>query len=399
MKKLILLSASLTLAITTVFAQLNVSVNNPDICNGSTTTLTATASGGTPQYSYSWNTSQTTSSITVNPSINTTYTITVTDNTPSTFTAQGVVTVNPKPNVSATGCTVCVGQCAWICASGANSYTWNTGFNSTCLTVCPTQTLTYTVTGADVNGCTNSATSVVNVSPKPNVTATGYTICVGQCACICAFGATIYTWSTFSMQSCITVCPTQTTIYTVTGTDLNGCTNYTTCVVNVNPLPNVTVNSGTITQGQSITLYASGANAYTWSDGETGNPITVNPTITATYCVTGIDGNGCTNSACSVVTVTNDIKELYDKDVGFNIFPNPFSNQTQITYSLSESADVKLEAFNILGEKISTIVNGRQNAGNYQYYFSGKDLGSSKGVYFIKLQVNDKIAYKKVVEM
>ena len=74
----------------------------------------------------------------------------------------------------------------------------------------------------------------------------------------------------------------------------------------VSPPPIVTANSVTIVSGQTAILTASGATSYVWhigsAMGDTTNPISVSPTATTTYTVTGIN-NGCTATAIATVTV------------------------------------------------------------------------------------------------
>ena len=66
----------------------------------------------------------------------------------------------------------------------------------------------------------------------------------------------------------------------------------------------VTINgSTTINYGQSATLTASGAVSYHWSTGGNGNTITISPTSSTVYAVTGTDSYGCTNTASITVTV------------------------------------------------------------------------------------------------
>lgn len=65
-------------------------------------------------------------------------------------------------------------------------------------------------------------------------------------------------------------------------------------------------------------------------------------------------------------------------------YPNPFNPTTNIKYSLSESEHVRLEIFSITGHKISTLVNGRQNPGDYKVTFNAKNLSS--GTYFYRLK-------------
>jgi len=72
-------------------------------------------------------------------------------------------------------------------------------------------------------------------------------------------------------------------------------------------------------------------------------------------------------------------------------YPNPFNPSTVIKYSIpknekSETKNVKLIIYDILGKEIATLVNKKQSPGNYQVEFDGSNLPS--GVYFYRLQVN-----------
>lgn len=72
----------------------------------------------------------------------------------------------PTMNVTATASTITEGQPTTITASGANTYTWAPGYLSgNPITVSPASTRTYTVTGTSINGCTNTATKTIVVTP------------------------------------------------------------------------------------------------------------------------------------------------------------------------------------------------------------------------------------------
>lgn len=66
-------------------------------------------------------------------------------------------------------------------------------------------------------------------------------------------------------------------------------------------------------------------------------------------------------------------------------YPNPFSKKTEIGYVLPEEGSVLLEAYNVLGQKVKTIVSSRQKAGKYNVRFDGSKLGS--GTYYYKITV------------
>jgi flagellar hook assembly protein FlgD len=69
-------------------------------------------------------------------------------------------------------------------------------------------------------------------------------------------------------------------------------------------------------------------------------------------------------------------------------FPNPFNPETTIQYNLSESADVTLQIYNVVGQVVRTLVAERQAAGRYRVQWSGSDdrgVPVSSGIYFYKV--------------
>jgi hypothetical protein len=85
-----------------------------------------------------------------------------------------------------------------------------------------------------------------------------------------------------------------------------------------------------------------------------------------------------------------------------NAYPNPFNPSTNIQFSIAKSENVKLEIFNILGQKIATLVNGEVNAGNYIATWNGRnDHGNqvASGIYFYRLESQSFNATKKMILM
>jgi len=91
--------------------------------------------------------------------------------------------------------------------------------------------------------------------------------------------------------------------YIITYTDTDAAT--ATFDLSINTIPTVTVSAsaGTICDGESTILTASGANSYTWSNGGTGSSITVSPSTTTIFTATGTDSNSCTSSGGTTITV------------------------------------------------------------------------------------------------
>jgi len=81
-------------------------------------------------------------------------------------------------------------------------------------------------------------------------------------------------------------------------------------------------------------------------------------------------------------------------------FPNPFNPQTTIRYQLSERTDVSLEIFNIVGQRVRTLVREEQVTGSYSVIWAGQNDAGNKvgsGVYFYRLLTTDFVQTKKLV--
>lgn len=148
-------------ALPTVGANVTASV----VCAGDQVTFNG--SGAT---TYVW-TGGVTDNVPFTPTMNNTYTVTGTDANGCTGTANVSVNVNALPTVTASSSAsaVCDGDSVTVDGGGADTYVWSGGVSDGVLFI-PSVTDTYTVTGTDVNGCTNTATVMVTVNANPVVT-------------------------------------------------------------------------------------------------------------------------------------------------------------------------------------------------------------------------------------
>lgn len=183
-------------------------------------------------------------------------------------------------------------------------------------------TFNYTVT--TTGGCSpdTSATGSITVYPLPALSSSlSLAICSGSTASYTPTSSSAgasFTWSRSTMSGIseagtsgtggLNEILTNTTtsnisvIYLYT-TSANGCSNAgENVVVDVNPIPSVTVNSATICAGTSATLTAAGATNYFWSNGSTGATLTASPVSTSSYIITGTT-MGCSSSAVGTITV------------------------------------------------------------------------------------------------
>ena len=289
-----------TMITTSVIVNPIPSINSPsvNICAGGVATLIATGAS-----TYTWNTGNSNSSFTVAPAGNTNYTVVGTSAAGCSSSATTAIHISTTPSITVNSSTICAGNSTVLNASGASSYTWNTGATSASISVTPSIATVYTVSG-NAPGCSviASNTLMVLVNPLPIIAANSISICNGSSGTLVASGATSYTWSTGAISSSITANPSTSTPYTVVG-NLNGCINSSTALITVNPLPNVTVNSATLCQGSSTILTIAGANTYNWNTGATTSTITVTPSVTTSYAVTGTSSAGCSKTISTTIVV------------------------------------------------------------------------------------------------
>jgi hypothetical protein len=81
-------------------------------------------------------------------------------------------------------------------------------------------------------------------------------------------------------------------------------------------------------------------------------------------------------------------------------YPNPFNSETSIAFSLSGSDYISLKIYNIIGEQICTLAEGRKPAGDYSVRWDGRnDSGETvaSGIYLVRLQTSTEISIRKML--
>jgi len=230
------------------------------------------------------------------------YTITGTASSGCTNTNTVSITTYALPSVSISpsSSTICAGQSVVLNATGANTYTWSgSGSVSNSITDFPSANTIYSVTGTDMNGCSNSASASVNVSNTPTISVNtpSTNVCMGYTMTISASGASNYVWSTGATTNSINVQPFFSTTYSVVGSNGGTCTDTVIIALTVLPLPSVSASASNtlVCSGQMVNLSATGtATAYAWNPGTLiGAGQTVQVTAPITYTAYGQGANGC----------------------------------------------------------------------------------------------------------
>ena len=324
---------------------------NLTFCEGSSTVLTATATGSGNSFSWSNGITGPTNTITT-PG---TYTATVT--TPSGCQYQTSVTVNSSAigiaNITQPGVIDCNNTQVTLNASTSiinpeSTFSWSTSNGGNIISGINTLTPTvnnggsYTLTITNTQGCSiQSTVNVIENTTPPTITITSPTlsICKGDSITLSASGASYYNWNSLpGTGNTQTVSPTSTTTYTVTGIGSNGCNALNSASITINVVPEITgsLPNIEICKGETATLDAgSGTNyTYLWNTGETSQIIsTSNP---GTYTVT-INNNSCSKILTAIVSITKtpEITNVIYKDNTLTINVKNTNNEL-IEYSIDD---------------------------------------------------------------
>lgn len=285
--------------------------NTSATCNNADGSATATLSNGTSPYTYAWNNTGNTATLSSVAAGN--YTVTVTDHDGCSATASTTVSstntpISVTPSSTVSSCVANDGTATITPTSGTSPYTYLWNNTETTQTISNVGPGTYNVTVTDANGCSTTAQASVTTATGPSATA-------NTTNPLCAFDATgdidvtvtggtapiTYTWSNAESTEDITALSAGS--YSVTITDANSCSFVLTQLItqptalgvtlSTTPATNDVLNDGVaaVSGSGGTTPYS-----YSWSTGGTTDSLTA--LGSGNYCVTLTDANGCSAAAC-----------------------------------------------------------------------------------------------------
>ena len=354
-------------------------------CVGTTSTFSASLGYGTNSYTWAlpngWTGSSNLNTLSATPGVSGIFTITSSNACGVSPQQTMNIVVNPSPTVTVNSGSICSGQLFTIVPNGANTYTFSGGN-----IVSPNSTTNYTITGANTLGCFNAAVSTVTVVSSPVILVSNTAICIGQSFTIMPQGANSYTFSNGPI-----VTPSISSTYTVTGTGAAACSGSALVSVNVNLLPVIILASSNpiVCVDETAILTAYGATNYTFNPGGIGNNISISPSVTTNYTVTGIDSRGCINiavmtqsvDACTGITLLDNTNKAT-----VHVYPNPSNGIIQIDLD----SDYEITILNGIGQ---LLYNSIGKAGLNQIDL----INYPKGIYFVKFNNVNKSSTTKIL--
>ena len=381
------------------------------VCSGGSSTLSLTGNSGTP---IQWQSS--TDNITFTDVLGATsasyaasnltaskyYRAKIGSGSCVVYSTSTLVTVNSNPTADAGSALTAICQSTTSSAmgggigGGATSGTWSGGAgtwtNATnastatytaSATETGTITLTLTTSGGNCGTTTATKTLIINSNPTQNTTTpSNVNICRGE--------TVLFTSSTLGSNETI---QWQESSDNATFTNLSGETNLTyraenitsskyirsvvskgTCT-NIGSSQTITIlssptslllsaNKTTIASGESANLMVSGAINYTWDHNlGSGASITVLPTGTTTYTVTGNNGNSCTETATITITVNGTTSSINTVQVGTLGNGTDYSNPFQTYFNFGWSTQLYLASELNKTGKITSLAYYVNNSG------------------------------------
>ena len=380
------------------------------------------------------------------------------------------ILVNPIPTVSISpsSSTLCAGTSVTLTASGAATYSWSNGSSTSIIVDTPLTNATYSVIGTSTAGCTNTGTiSIIVNSLKTisgNVTVAGSPVAgyvtlyaylptftkFDSIASINISGTGAYTFTApiADGQYIVKATPSANTLQiTYCYSDVNwktasifthGCiVPTTTANINVIPLTPLASGglgslSGKITAGSGYghrsgimhplstpikgVIVKGGKNpggnivAQTTTDVNGNYSLSLLPDDNYYILVDipGLDTNHTYHKVISPgalsyinldftvdsakinpINLSVGVKELSLVENNIQVFPNPANSFVNINFTLTQSSNIKIELFDVIGKSVKTIVNStNQPANSYQTTAPLENL--SAGIYFIKIRINNK---------
>lgn len=231
-------------------------------------------------------------------------------------------------------------------------------------------------------------------------------ICIGESITLTASGAPgTYTWTGNGLDTTggttVVAMPASTETYMVSLVDANGCTSSDSLVVNVNPLPTVSLDSTLaffgLTNGTATATPAGGSAPYTyeWNDSSAQTTATATGLAPGTYTVVVTDSLGCSVVDSIMVTeAATGIDNLIDENL-ISVYPNPTTSGTFKVSNLEVfgmNEELTIKVMNVNGTVIQKIIH----KGTNELDINLPDT-IANGVYLIEINGREKRALTRVL--
>lgn len=348
---------------------------------------------------FEWNDSTTMQTLTAVSSG--TYYVTVTDVNGCVSSDSTNLTINSIP-VVALGAdhSQCDGSYMIDAGNPGMAYSWYNSATTQTITLFSTDTASVTVTDT-ATGCFGMDTIIVTFGTYPVVNlGSDTTQCAGTVTLDADNAGSTFLWSDMSTSQ--TLSTTTSGTYSVSVTNAFGCATIDTIVVTINPLPVVGLSSffsAVCLQAPSFTLTngspAGGVYSGTGVSAGMFNPATSGAgTFIVTYTIT--DGTtGCQNSSSQGLTINDctGIEEAQSENA-VSVYPNPANGMFNVSISNASFSSLNISINDLQGKEV---YNSLEKGMGTEYNKQIDVTGLAKGIYYIKLNMDNNMTIKKLI--
>lgn len=357
-------------------------------------------SGPAGNFTYMWNTSDTTQSI----SVNTTgvYSVLVVDTATAcsaTDTIQVIYNMSPMVALG-NDTTFCSnnGPITLVAPAGPYNYMWSDMSTGSTLNAGTTGNYYIDVTDS-LSGCVSTDSIMITVPMSPAVMLNDTAFCGTSVVLNGPSGSYMYMWNTADTTQSITVNTTGSYVLTVTDS-ASGCIGVDSAQVNVNANPTVTASASTMTpcaDDANVILTGTPAGGIFSGTSVTGNQF--DPSIGAgTYSIVYnfTDVNGCSGADTLSITVSAcvGINDPF-AGAGMNVFPNPNSGMFTFTAADVNAAEMTIEIVTIEGQVIKSDKFSNVQ-GNFSEEINMNEFAN--GVYFMRVTTDGAVFTQRIVK-
>ena len=91
------------------------------------------------------------------------------------------------------------------------------------------------------------------------------------------------------------------------------------------------------------------------------------------------------------------VASFVNENVNMKLYPNPFVENIKFEYNLTKQNNVAIDIYDVLGNKIETLINDKQMEGEYSYTFKAKSYNLNSGTYLVRFTVGNITYLKKIM--
>jgi PKD repeat protein len=261
----------------------------------------------------------------------------------------------------------------------------------------------------------DSAMSLIVVSAPPSaLTGGNRSICSGNSIKIGAapVNDNTYSWTSkpagFTSQIADpTITPMVTTTYYLTEKTSAGCSKTDSATITVFQTPDATFTIQLNDPRQykfkpKVSTYAS----YKWEFGNGDTSHQVSPEYTyatdGTYkaVLTVISSNGCSAKHDTMFTIlTTSINGKNKSDLNLIVYPNPFNQETTVSFNLMKETYVRIDIENLIGQTIAVLADGNKPTGKYTIAINPENYLIKSGTYILRVITDGAPVTRKIIKI